>query len=87
MEVRRDTVWKPSKNGKSLRMRRVDNSKSWYGIHVTVVGGKRQQAARTEPFPSLLLLCGCERNIKYQLDQKRVLPSSDECQVQLMTES
>lgn len=87
---RRGTVWKSCKNGKSLRMRRENNSRSWNGIHVMFVGRSRQKAARTKSFPSRLLLCACERNIKHptvQTDQQRVLPSSDEAQTQLIMES
>ena len=88
MEFRgRGTVWKSSKNGESLGMRRENNSRSWNGIHVMFVGRSRQKAARTKSFPSLLLLCACERNIKHQTDQQRVLPSSGEAQAQLITES
>lgn len=85
MEFRRSsTVWKSSKNGKSLRMSRGNNSGSWNGTHVMFVGRSRQKTARTKSFLSLLLFCACERNTQHQTDQQRVLPSSDEAQTQLM---
>lgn len=50
MEVRRGTI---SKNGESLRVRRVDNNRSWYGIHVMIVG--RSSKDRTLPFSLVTL--------------------------------
>lgn len=61
-----------------------NNSRSWNEINVIFVG--KQKAAKTKSFPSLLLLCACERNIKYQTDQERVLPCSDKAQTQLIME-
>lgn len=91
MEFRRkDTVWKSRKNVKSLRMRRGNNRRIRNRIHVMFVGRSRQKSSRTKSFPSLLLLCACERNIKHQTvqtDLQRVLPSSEEAQTQPIMES
>jgi len=87
---RRGTVWKSCKNGKTLKMRRENDSRSCNGIHVMFVGRRRQKAARTKSFPSLLLLCTCKINVERQTvqnDQQRVLLSSDEAQAQLVMES